>query len=235
MKLFFSRRFLVLRYIFNLDNDIFVVTSSGFIDIFKIEDKKVNKITSQSLDKPNFEFLDARIPNTNYFAILRRKVIDLYNKDDFKFVKTIPIEMDVFNRFYKNKDDRIFLGGFKIGFFDVSNWKVIVIRDDNMKRFQGYLAGVENDLNYYDIIVTDFNSLICIKHLKQVRRSTYDDVPDEIIGDNDSVCLFKFNAENNTTTLIETKNGLNPKNIYLNEKDELVITCSNGIQIYKFD
>ena len=48
------------------------------------------------MDKPNFEFLDAiRIPNTNYFAILRRKVIDLYNKDDFKFVKTIPIEMNV--------------------------------------------------------------------------------------------------------------------------------------------
>lgn len=46
------------------------------------------------MDRPNLKFLDAnRIPNTNYFAILRKKVIDLYNKDDFKFVKTIPIEM----------------------------------------------------------------------------------------------------------------------------------------------
>lgn len=104
-----------------------------------------------------------------------------------------------------------------------------------MKRFQGNLAGFENNSNYYDIIVTDFNTLICIKHLKQIRTSTYDDIPDEFIGDNYSICLFKFNNENNTTLLIEIKKGLNPKSIHLNEKDEIVITCSNGIQTYKFD
>ena len=127
------------------------------------------------------------------------------------------------------------MGGFKIGFFDTSNWGVKVIRDDGMKRFQGYLAGVENDLNYSDIVVIDSNTLICIKYLKQVQRSTYDDVPDQFIGENSDVYLLNFNAENNTTLLIESKRGLNPKNIYLNEKDEIEITCSNGIQIYKFE
>ena len=58
-EIIFSIKFLVPRYILNLDNDTFVITPSGFIDIFKIEDKKVNKITSQSMDKPNyFEFVD---------------------------------------------------------------------------------------------------------------------------------------------------------------------------------
>lgn len=235
-EIIFSSRFLVFRYIFNLDTDTFVITSSGWIDIKKIEDKKVIKVSSQSMDRPNWEFLDAiQIPNTNYFAILRSKVIDLYNKDDLKFVKTIQIEIDVFNRFYKANDNRIFLGGFKIGFFDVSNWKVMVIRDDNMRRFQGYLAGVENYLNYSDIVVTDLNNLICIKYLKQVQRCTYDDVPDQVLGEDTDVCLFNFNDENNTTLLIESKRGLNPKSIHLNEKDEIVITCSNGIQIYKLE
>lgn len=104
-----------------------------------------------------------------------------------------------------------------------------------MKRFQGYLAGVENTLDYSDIVVTNSNNLVCIKYLKQVQRSTYDDVPDELIGENTDVCLFNFNAENYTTLLIESKRGLNPKGIYLNEKDEIVITCFNGIQIYKFE
>ncbi len=231
-----SYRSNVFRYIFNLDSDIFVIASGGWIDTKKIEDKKVIRISSQQMDRPNFEFLDAiRIPNTNYFSILRRKVIDLYNKDDLILVKTIQIESDCFNRFYKGNDDRIFLGGFKIGFFDTSNWGVKVIRDDGMKRFQGYLAGVENDLNYSDIVVIDSNTLICIKYLKQVQRSTYDDVPDQFIGENSDVYLLNFNPENNTTLLIESKRGLNPKNIYLNEKDEIEITCSNGIQIYKFE
>ena len=231
-----SYRSNVFRYIFNLDSDIFVIASGGWIDTKKIEDKKVIRISSQQMDRPNFEFLDAiRIPNTNYFAILRRKVIDLYNKDDLILVKTIQIESDCFNRFYKGNDDRIFLGGFKIGFFDTSNWGVKVIRDDGMKRFQGYLAGVENDLNYSDVVVTNSNSLICIKYLKQVQRSTYDDVPDQFIGENSDVYLLNFNAENNTTLLIESKRGLNPKSIYLNENGEIEITCSNGIQIYKFE
>ena len=127
------------------------------------------------------------------------------------------------------------MGGFKIGFFDVSNWIVRIIRDDGMKRFQGYLAGVENDLNYSDIVVTNSNNLVCIKYLRQVERCTYDDVPDRFIGENTDVCIFNFNAENYTTLLIESKRSLNPKGIYLNEKDEIVITCLNGIQIYKFE
>ena len=161
--------------------------------------------------------------------------IDLYNKDDLSLIRTIQIECDVFKRFYKGNDDRIFLGGFKIGFFDVSNWIIRIIRDDGMKRFQGYLAGVENTLDYSDIVVTNSNNLVCIKYLKQVQRCTYDDVPDELIGENTDVCIFNFNAENYTTLLIESKRGLNPKGIYLNEKDEIVITCFNGIQIYKFE
>ena len=231
-----SYRSNIFRYIFNLDTELFVIASGGWIDTKKIEEKKVVRVSSKTMDRPNYEFVDAiRIPNTNYFAILRRQVIDLYNKDDLNLVKTIPIEMDIFNRFYKSNDDRIFLGGFKIGFFDVSNWGVKVIRDDGMKRFQGYLAGVENDLNYSNIVVTDSNSLICIKYLKQVQRSTYDDVPDQFMGENCDVCLFNFNAENNKTVLIESKRGFNPKSIYLNEKGEIEITCSNGIQIYKFE
>ena len=111
----------------------------------------------------------------------------------------------------------------------------MVIRDDGMKRFQGYLAGVENDLNYSDIVVIDSNTLICIKYLKQVQRSIYDDVPDDFMGEYCDVYLFNFNAENYTTLLIESKRGLDPKSIYLNEKGEIEITCSNGIQIYKFE
>ena len=235
-EIIYSSRFLNFRYIFNLDSDKFIIASSSWIDTNKIEDKKVIRVSSQNMDRSNYEYVDSiLIPNKICFAILRRKVIDLYNKDDLSLVKTIQIECDVFKRFYKSNDDRIFLGGFKIGFLDVTNWRVTVIRDDGMKRFQGYLAGVENDLNYSDIVVTDSNSLICIKYLKQVERSTYDDVPDRIIGENTDVCVFNFNAENNTTVLMESKRGLNPKSIYLNEKDEIVITCSNEIQIYKFE
>ena len=231
-----SYRLNVFSYIFNLDSDLFVIVSGGWIDTKKIEEKKVIRVSSKDLDKPSYEFLDEiRIPNTNYLAILRSKVIDLYNKDDLRLVKTIPIEMYAFKRFYKSNDDRIFLGGFKIGFFDVSNWGVKVIRDDGMKKFQGYLAGVENDLNYSNIVVTDSNYLICTRYLKQVQRSTYDDVPDQFLGENCDVYLFYFNAENYTTLLIESKRGLDPKSIYLNEKGEIEITCPNGIQIYKFE
>ena len=235
-EIIYSSNFLAFKYILNLDIDTFNITTASWTDTNKIVDNKVIRISSKNTDNAHPGHFDAiLIPNTNYFAILRRNVIDLYNKDDLSLIRTIQIECDVFKRFYKGNDDRIFLGGFKIGFFDVSNWIIRIIRDDGMKRFQGYLAGVENTLDYSDIVVTNSNNLVCIKYLKQVQRCTYDDVPDELIGENTDVCIFNFNAENYTTLLIESKRGLNPKGIYLNEKDEIVITCFNGIQIYKFE
>jgi hypothetical protein len=235
-EIIYSSRYFFICYIFNLDSDTFEITSNSFTDINKIEEKKVIRVSSNRLDRASREFLDAiRIPNTNYYAILREQVIDLYNKDDSELVKSIIIESNVFNRFYIDNDSRIFLGGFKIGFFDIINWKVTVIKDDKIKRFQGYLAGVESELNYSDIVVTYFNNLVCIKHLKQTERCTYDDVPDRIIADDTDVCLFKFNAENNTADLIEIKKGLNPKSLRLNDKNEIVITCLNGIQIYNVE
>ncbi len=91
------------------------------------------------MDRSNYEYKHSiLIPRTNYIVTLFKKEIQLKNKDDFSFVKSISIdEQDIFNHFYIDNSRRIFLGGYKIGIFDLKNFKVTILYSDNIKRFQG--------------------------------------------------------------------------------------------------
>ena len=222
-------------FFFHLNNDTFAITASTYTEINRIEDKKIVRVAIKDMLKPCWEYKHAiLIPNTNYIAILRNKVIDIYNRDNYSLFKTVNINEDqIFNHFYIGKDNKIFLGGFKIGLFDVNNWTITIIRDDKMKRFQGHIAGVENNLNYSDIVVYS-GKLICIRDFNQTQRSTYDNIPDQEISNGKDVYIFDYdNNQNKIIKLDEVKKGLNPKSIYLNNKNEVVIACSNGLQFYK--
>ena len=66
-----------------MDIDTFNITTASWTDTNKIVDNKVIRVSSKNSDNSHPGHFDAiLIPNTNYFAILRRNVIDLYNKDD---------------------------------------------------------------------------------------------------------------------------------------------------------
>ena len=232
-----TKNYIVFRYIFNIDTDTFGVASSDYITIFKIEDKEVKRISGKNMDRPSYEYMHSiRIPGTEYIATLLRKEIVLKNKNDFSFVKSINIEeMDIFNHFYIDNSGRIFLGGYKIGLFDIINWKVIIIRNDNIKRFQGYLAGIQSEIEYSDIVLTYFNRIICKRQLKQTQGSTYDDIPNSVTRDDNEICVFDFDPENNITKIIEIKKDIYPNSVILNDKNEIIISSNKGVQIYIID
>ena len=232
-----TKNYIVFKYIFNLDNNRFGITSSNYIQINRIEDKEVIKITEINMEKSNYEYQHSiLIPGTNYIATLFRKEIRLKNKDDFTFVKSISIdEEDIFNHFYIDNSGRIFLGGYKIGIFDLKNLKVSILYSDNIKRFQGYLAGVQTQIEYSDIVLTYFNRIVCKRFFKQISGSTYDDVPNSLLREDNEIFTFEFDPENNTVKLIESRKDIGGKTIDLYENNEIKISNNNGIHIYCID
>jgi hypothetical protein len=173
------------------------------------------------------------IPNTKYLAILSFDDIDLYNKEDLTFIQTIKLNCsDKFNQFYKVNDGRIFLGGYKIGYFDTNIYKVFIIRDDGIIAFT---SGSQTTIDYSDIVLTYFNRIICKKNFYQITGSTYEDAPNSVNANETTICVFDFDPENNTTTLIENRKGIEPDHICLNEKNEILITTYTGAQIYNID
>ena len=232
-----TKNYIVFKYIFNLDNNRFGITSSSYTQINRIEDKEVIKITEINMDKSNYEYQHSiLIPGTNYIATLFRNEIRLKNKDDFTFVKSISIdEEDIFNHFYIDNSGRIFLGGYKIGIFDLKNLKVSILYSDNIKRFQGYLAGVQTQIEYSDIVLTYFNRIVCKRFFKQISGSTYDDVPNSLLREDNEIFTFEFDPENNTVKLIESRKDIGGKTIDLYENNEIKISNNNGIHIYCID
>lgn len=232
-----TKNYIIFRYMFNLDNNRFGIVSSNFIEINQLEGKEVKKISKIKMSMPNYEYNDSiLIPKTGFIATLYRKEIKLFNKDDFTFVKSISIdEMDIFKTFFIDNCGRIFLGGYKIGYFDQNNWRVIIIRDDNIKGFQGYLTGTQNEIDYSEIIVTYFNRLICKRHFKQVQGSTYDDVPNYESANEDVVYTFDFDPENIILSLIECRKDIGVKSINLIENNKVRITSNYGVKIYQID
>ena len=232
-----TKNYIVFKYIFNLDNNRFGITSSSYTQINRIEDKEVIKITEINMDKSNYEYQHSiLIPGTNYIATLFRKEIRLKNKDDFTFVKSIFIdEENIFNHFYIGNSGRIFLGGYKIGIFDLKNLKVSILYSDNIKRFQGYLSGVETNIEYSDIVLTYFNRIVCKKFFKQISGSTYDDVPNSLLREDNEIFTFEFDPENNIVKLIESRKDIGGKTIDLYENNEIKISNNNGIHIYCID
>ena len=148
-------------------------------------------------------------------------------------VKSINlIEKDIFNKFYKLNDGRILLGGYKIGYFDINNWNIITIRDDNIKAFT---SGSQTEIDYSDIVMTYFNRLICKKYFYRITGSTYEDAPNTVDSNETTVCVLDYDPEKNTTTLIENRKEKKPENICLNMENEILITSFGGVQIYCID
>ena len=232
-----TKNFNVYRGIFNLDGGAFGFTSSNYTVFYKIENKELIKISEKNMDRPSYDYKDsALIPGTEYIATLYGKEIFLFNKNDMSFVKIINTgEMDDYNKFCVDKSGRIFLAGFKIGILDLNNWTVKLIRDDGIKRFQGYLAGNQNEIEYSDVVLTYFNRIVCKRHFKQIQGSTYDDVPNSVSFDDNEVCTFDFDPENNTTKIIEKRKDIRVNSIRLNDKNEIEILSENEIQIYTLD
>ena len=173
------------------------------------------------------------IPNTKYLALLSHEDIDLYNKDDLTFIQSIKLnEKSQFNQFYKLNYGIIFLGGYKIGYFDINTYKVYILRDDGIKAFT---SGAETKIEYSNIVLTYFNRIICKKYFNQITGSTYEDAPNTLNANETTVCVLDFDPENNTSSLIENKKGIEPENICLNENNEILITNHMGVQIYNID
>ena len=212
-------------------NNEFGIASSGLLEIYKLEDKNIQKKSRKLIEKGIKDMID--IPKTKYIASLGMLDIDLYNKDDLSFVRSIIlIEKDKFNQFYKLNDGRILLGGYKIGFFDINNWKIISIRDDGIKAFT---SGSETKIDYSHIDMTYFNRIICKKYFYQIRGSTYEDAPNTINANETRVCILDYDPEKNITTLIKNIKEIEPQNINVNEENEILISSYNAIQIYRID
>ena len=213
------------------NNNKFGIGSTGAVDIYKLEDKNIQKEPSKFMQKYIKDMIV--IPNTKYLAILSFDDIDLYNKDDLTFIQTIKLNCsDKFNQFYKVNDGRIFLGGYKIGYFDTNIYKVFIIRDDGIRAFT---SGSQTTIDYSDIVLTYFNRIVCKKYFYQITGSTYEDAPNSVNANETTICVFDFDPENNTTTLIENRKGIEPEYICLNEKNEILITTYSGAQIYNVD
>lgn len=213
------------------NNNKFGIGSSGAVDIYKLEDKNIQKEPAKFFQKHIKDMII--IPNTKYLALLSFEDIDLYNKDELTLFKTIKLNgKEQFNQFYKVKDDRILLGGYKIGYFDINTYKVFILRDDGINAFT---SGSETRIEYSDIVISYFNRIVCKKYFYQITGSTYEDAPNTVSANETTVCVLDYDQENNTTKLIENRKGIEPENIYLNENNEILITNYTGVQIFNID
>ena len=70
------------------------------------------------------------------------------------------------------------------------------------------------------------------KYFYQITGSTYEDAPNSVNANETTICVFDFYPENNNTTLIENRKGIQPEYICLNENNEILITTYSGTQIY---
>ena len=212
----------------------FLVESSGIIEKFKLEDKNIQKIFETKILNRFYDIF--YIPKTNYIAILYRKEIELFNFNDLKFIRTIHLnEYDDFNHFYKVGDDMTFLAGRLIGYLDIINWNVKIIHNDNIKSFSGYLTGTQTTIEYSNLILTYFNRLFCKKYYRRIEGSTYDDIPNRETDNNTLVCLFDFDLENKNLKFYESNKDINPIEIAMNENNEILISCINGVRAYNLD
>ena len=128
------------------------------------------------------------IPRNKCIAVLGKNLgkseLDLYNKDDLTFVQNISLNSD-FDKFYQSNDGIVFLGGYKIAYFDINNSRVITIRDDGITAF--------------------------------------------------TACVLDFDIEKKTSTLIENRKDIYPIDLYLSEKNEIVIPVFNIFRVYNLD
>jgi hypothetical protein len=71
------------------NNNKFGIGSAGAVDIYKLEDKNIQKEPAKFFQKHIQDMIV--IPNTKYLAILSFDEIDLFNKDDLTFIQTIKL------------------------------------------------------------------------------------------------------------------------------------------------
>ena len=215
------------------DNERFGIGSVNIIEIYKVEGPNVQKVSEKSLQKYTLDMV--AIPSNKCIAVLGKNLgeseLDLYNKDDLTFVQNISLNSD-FDKFYQSNNGIIFLGGYKIAYFDYNNSRVITIRDDGITAFT---PSANTEINYSNIILTYFNRIICKKSFYQITGSTYEDCPNKISANEETVYVLDFDIEKKTSTLIENKKDIYPIDLYLSEKNEIVIPVFNIFRVYNLD
>lgn len=215
------------------DNKRFGIGSGNIIEIYKIEGQNVQKISEKSLQKYILDMV--AIPNNKCIAVLGKNLgkseLDLYNKDDLTFVQNISLNSD-FDKFYQSNDGIVFLGGYKIAYFDFNNSRVMTIRDDGITAFT---SGANTEINYSNIILTYFNRIICKKHFYQITGSTYEDSPNTLSANDTTACVLDFDIEKKTSTLIENRKDIYPIDLYLSENNEIIIPVFNIFRVYNLD
>ena len=218
---------------FSLEDNKFGIGSGNIIEIYTVEGQNIQKVSEKSINRYIYDMV--AIPNTKYIAVLvnylGKSQLDLYNKDDLNFIQNISLNSQ-YNQFYQSNDGIVFLGGYKIAYFDSNNLGVITIRDDGITAFT---SGANTEINYSDIIITYFNRIICKKYFYQITGSTYEDAPNTLSANDTTICVLDFDIEKKTSTLIENRKDIYPINLYLSENNEILNSVFNGIQIYNID
>ena len=93
----------------------------------------------------------------------------------------------------------------------------------------------EANIEYTNFVFTYFNRIICNRHLNQIQRSTYDDIPDSLLRDDNEIYVFENDPESNEFKLIEKRKDINGKCIDLTDKNEIRICNSKGVHLYYID
>ena len=228
-----------------INNNSFGIALFGHIEIYKNNEnfenisemiKSKNNLTSkfQICTNLKIQMLCDFVQTSNklYIIALCLNAIIIYKNSDFSIFKEIKLKEE-FMSINQLDDDNFILGPKILGIFNINEDSYKILYNDNIPELKmSYLSGTANFIDYSNFILTYFNKLICRRKFKQILKCHYDDVDDEVITDEKSLCIFDFNPEMNSINLIQNHKNIKIKDIYINNNNEIIISSENKIKIY---
>jgi len=233
-KIIFEKNFeFYIQNIKNINNNSFGIIKDHSLEIYALIENS-NSLELQMITNIKIPYLNdfIHLSNEKYIIALNFNSIIVYDKN-YNIIKTVEHEKE-FKTIYETKDRHIILGGRIIGLLNINDWSISILFDDNIDKLKmSYLSGVETYIEYSHFNITYFNRLICKQKFKQILKCHYDNVDDEVIANENNVCIFDFNPENDKMTKNHVNKNLKPEKIYINEDDELISVKDSCINVYE--
>ena len=217
----------------NINNNTFGMIKEDSLEIYSLiintETKSLDIQMNTNIKIPGLnDFI--YLSNKNHLMTIDDHTINVYDKN-YNIIK--KENASYISNCYGTEDGNIIFGTTLIQILNTNDWSYSILFSDNIAgEERSYLAGISTSTNYSNFNLTYFNKFICKQKFKQMVSYHYESLDDEVIADENNVMIFDYNPENDKMKQIEIIKNLEPKNICINEDDEMIVVTKSGINVY---
>ena len=169
-----------------------------------------------------------QILNQPYFICLSNKNITIYKNNAYKVFKTIKNNYD-FKCIVVTNDGNILLGGKIIAVLNANDWTFTILYKEDLEKKR--IFDLERFLDISCIIMTYNNKIIC-------REKIYKPEPEFFIYEEEkkyenNIIIFNIMPNSNSIELSAKLTNFDVKNIFINEKDEIIFVTKDNVHIFE--